>query len=206
MDILEKIFGSDAKVRLMRLYMFNPSTTYDVVEAARRTGVAPRVVEREMEVLEKIGLVKARPVVREETRGRGKSAKTVKRKVRGWILDPRFTYLRPLQDFLVYMNPFRHTELIERMKRVGNIKLLVISGVFIQEWESRVDVFVVGTHLKKGALENVIHSLEMELGKELKYVALEADEFQYRLDMCDKLISDVLDFPHEKLINKLGVE
>lgn len=206
MDILEKVFGSGAKVRLMRLFMFNPNSAFDLKDIALRTSTSSRAARREINNLEKIDLVKSKSFVRDIEKKRGKKKFTVKKKFSGWTLNQKFQYLRPLQDFLVYMNPFRHNELVEKLRKVGNIKLLVISGVFIQEWESRVDLFIVGDNIKKGLLDNVIRSLEAELGKELKYAALETNDFQYRLNMCDKLISDVLDFPHEKVINKIGIE
>lgn len=206
MDILEKVFGSGAKVRLMRLFMFNPNFAFDLKDISERTSTNPRSIKTEINNLEKIGLIKSRSFMRDVEKKRGKKKIVIKKKSSGWTLNQKFQYLRPLQDFLVYMNPFRHNELVEKLRKVGNIKLLVIAGVFIQEWESRVDLFIVGDNIKKGSLDNVIRSLESELGKELKYAALETNDFHYRLNMCDKLISDVLDFPHEKVINKIGIE
>jgi hypothetical protein len=206
MDILEKIFGSGAKVRLMRLFMFNPNSTFSLKDISERTDTSIRSVKGEVSNLEKIGLIKSRTFMADVEQKRKKKIVVVKKKFTGWMLNTKFQYLRPLQDFLVYMNPFRHNELVEKLKKVGNIKFLVISGVFIQEWESRVDLFIVGDNIKKNSLENVIGNLESELGKELKYSALETSDFHYRLNMCDKLISDVLDFPHEKVINKIGVQ
>ncbi len=206
MDILEKVFGSAVKVRLMRLFMFNPNAAYDIKDIVSRTNTNSRAVKNELLNLKKIGLIKSKSYVGEVVQKRGKKSVVLKKKFSGWTLDTRFQYLKPLQDFLVYMNPFRHTELVDKLRKVGNIKFLAISGVFIQEWESRVDLFIVGNNIKKGTLENVIHSLESELGKELKYAALETEDFQYRMNMCDKLVSDVLDYPHEKVVNKLGIE
>jgi len=46
---------------------------------------------------------------------------------------------------------------------------------------------------------------ESEIGKELTYAFLETPEFQYRLEMRDKFVRDILDYPHEKLIDKIGL-
>ncbi len=206
MDILEKVFGSGAKVRLMRLFIFNPNIPFDTSDIGARTNTRSSAVRKEINNLEKIGLIKRRTFLKDVKKKRGKKIVIEKKKTSGWVLDQSFQYLQPLQDFLLYMNPFRHKDLVEKLRRVGNLKFLAIAGVFIQEWESRVDLFIVGDNIKKSALDNVIHALESELGKELKYTVLETIDFVYRLNMCDKLISDVLDYPHEKVINKLGVE
>ena len=48
--------------------------------------------------------------------------------------------------------------------------------------------------------------MEAEIGKELRYAVLNTKEFIYRLDMYDKFIRDILDYPHERLIEKIKVE
>jgi hypothetical protein len=64
---------------------------------------------------------------------------------------------------------------------------------------------VVGDNIKRGKLENVMKTLESEIGKELKYAYFGTEDFKYRLSMCDKLIRDILDYPHKKILNKLGI-
>ena len=77
----------------------------------------------------------------------------------------------------------------------------LVSCVFIGDMESRVDVLLVGDKLKKNVLQQVIKSLEAEIGKELDYVVFDSEEFKYRLDMYDKLVCDIIDLPHEKLVD-----
>ena len=42
---------------------------------------------------------------------------------------------------------FDSEDVLKRLKRAGRIKLLILSGVFIQETESRVDLLIVGDGL-----------------------------------------------------------
>ena len=51
----------------------------------------------------------------------------------------------------------------------------------------------------------MIKNLEAEIGKELRYVYFSTEDFKYRLSMCDKLMRDILDYPHKKVLNKLGI-
>lgn len=212
MDILEKIFGSAAKVKIIRLFLFNPSTLFDVAAISLRAKVSPQVVRNEMRGLEEIALVRAKmfqkSIARKPARvksGKKHAAKPIKMKARGWVLNEDFMYLGALKGFLIGMSAFQPDDIVKKMNRVGKIKLLVVSGVFIQEKESRVDLLVVGDGLKKGVLESTIKSIEAELGRELVYSAFETADFQYRISMFDKLIRDILDFPHKKLVDKLGV-
>ena len=91
------------------------------------------------------------------------------------------------------------------MKGVGKIKLLVLAGIFIKSPESRLDILVVGDQINKASLAKVLKSIESQIGKELLFSVFDSEDFKYRLSMRDKLVMDVLDFPHEKLVNKLGI-
>ncbi len=91
------------------------------------------------------------------------------------------------------------------MKGVGKIRLLVLAGVFIKNPESRLDILVPGDRIKKSSFDRVLRSLEAQIGKELLFSVFDTDDFKYRLAMRDKLVMDVLDFPHEKIVNKLGI-
>ena len=86
-----------------------------------------------------------------------------------------------------------------------NIQLLIISGIFIKNPDSRVDLLVVGDNLKLSSLENIIKTIESEIGKEIRYAVFETSEFNYRYSMFDKLTRDIFDYPHEKIINKLNL-
>lgn len=200
MDILEKIFGSRARVKIMKLFLFNPHTPYSAEEIASRSKVSAKRVRSEMKNLNDACLVKRRAFYQSAVAANGK-----KKKVRGWILNETFTYSDALKGFLIHTSAIQPKDIIKKINRVGKIKLLIISGVFIQDPESRVDMLIVGDGLKKGILQSVIKKIESELGREIVYSSFETADFKYRLGMFDKLIRDILDFPHQKLIDKIGI-
>ncbi len=191
METLGKLFGSEAKVKIMRLFLFNPETIFDGSEIGERAKVDISKVRREMSNLEKIGLVKRRSSVK-------------KKSGHGFILESQFPYLLPLQNFLINIEPLQPKEIIKKVSKIGNIKLIVIAGVFLQEPESRADLLIVGDGVRPANLENLIKTLESEIGKELRYAYFTTDDFKYRISMFDKLIRDILDYPHKKILNKIG--
>jgi len=208
MDVLEKIFGSAAKVKIMRIFLFNPGIPYNLPSIVSRAKVNKNMARREVKLLQDICLIKQRAFFKNiEIKAKKSGAKSIikKKKVRGWILNDTFSYLSTLQRFLIHTSLLQDKEIIKKFAKVGRIRLLIISGIFIQEWESRVDLLIVGDNLKKTAIDSVIRNIESEVGKELSYAAFETADFQYRLGMYDKLIRDILDYSHRKLINKLGL-
>ena len=64
---------------------------------------------------------------------------------------------------------------------------------------------MVGDNIRQKKLSNFLKDLEAEIGKEIDYVVLSTQDFKYRHDMFDRFIRDVLEKPHEKLINKLKI-
>ena len=97
----------------------------------------------------------------------------------------------------------RRRQIAERLARAGQIKLLVIAGIFINEGESRADLLIVGDHLKKKVVERGVEALEAEIGRELSYAVMDTPEFTYRYHACDKFVRDILDYPHERVVDKL---
>ena len=64
---------------------------------------------------------------------------------------------------------------------------------------------IVGDDIDKAKLHNFLKSLEAEVGKEIKFGLMEKEEFEYRFGMFDRFVRVILEGPHEKLINKLGL-
>ncbi|OHA39469.1 MAG: hypothetical protein A3G03_01500 [Candidatus Taylorbacteria bacterium RIFCSPLOWO2_12_FULL_44_15c] len=207
MEILSKLFGSPTRVKLMRFFLFNPDKIYSSKEAASRAHALPRETEKELRIFEKVGFIKRRGIIETElTTRRNKKPLVRRRKTVGWTLDRLFPYLLPLKNLIINTTLIDHREMVRRLARAGSLKLVIAAGVFIQEEESRLDLLIVGDHLKKTVIGRVVKAMESEIGKELRYVILETSEFKYRASICDKLIRDVTDYPHQKLLDKLEQE
>src|SRR3989344_8906497 len=101
MEILGKLFGTPEKVKIMRLFLFNPEQPFDLEEVASKTKSAAGGVRREISELEKIGLVKKRIFFKDIKKVSSKKTEVVKRKTNGWILDHTFPYLVELQGLLI---------------------------------------------------------------------------------------------------------
>jgi hypothetical protein len=198
MDTLGKIFGGRVHMKIMRLFLLNPDKTYDAKMVITVCRGNKREVEWELRMCESIGLIKRKPYYREGKKSRVRE--------RGWTLDTSFIYLTQLRSLLVDSVLFKSTDLVKRLSRGGNLKFVVLAGIFIQNWDSRVDILIAGDKLKKGVLERMMHAMENEIGRELHYSILDTTDFQYRMSIGDKLVRDILDYPHQTILNKLGIE
>ncbi len=193
MDILGTLFDSPARVKIMRLFLLNQKAVLRPSTVSSRSNVTAAGTRRELALLARAGFI-----VRKKERQSGKS-------IEGWTFNNNFEFTEALQNLLFGTEFIDLNELGKRFKRAGRVKLLLLSGVFNHSPSARLDLLVVGDNLKRPVVDRIIRSLEAEIGKELAYAAFETSEFVYRASMYDKLIRDVIDYPHERVISTGGV-
>ena len=167
----------------MRLFLFNKGKGFESKDIAKRSRVSPDIVRRELKLLASVNFIKKR--------GRASS---------DWYFNYLFKYAGEFEDLLVRSDNLNKENILDNLKKVGQVKLIVVSGVFIKNEDSRVDLLIVGDKMKRGKIEQGIRRLEAEIGTELVYAIFETQEFIYRLNMYDKLVRDILDYPHEVLL------
>lgn len=190
MDTLEKIFGGVARVKLMRLFLFNPTLYYETSDVVDRSRVEINRARRELNFLSKVGLIK------KSSRG----GNTVV-----WYLNDKFPYLVEFQRLLLQTSLVHKQPIVKKISKLGRIKLIIFSGIFKELWDNTIDILVVADGIKKSTADSVMSSIEAEMGKEIKYAILDSEDFKYRLGVGDRLIRDVLDYPHEVVVDKLGL-
>jgi len=204
MDILATLFGNKNIVKLMRLFLMNGEMGFSTDDISARTKIAKNTLRPNVTRLKNIDFIKTASIIK-EIPPKSKGGKVTKKRVDGFVLNQDFPFLSGLRLMLMSDHMVNKTEVVGRIKKAGQIKLIVLSGVFVRENEGRVDILVVGDNIKKASLDGALKILESEVGKELSYAVMDTNEFNYRLGMYDKFIRDILDYPHEKLIDKIGL-
>jgi len=209
MDILGKLFGSILRVKLLRTFLFNPTTAYDAETLTKRTQSKLVDVKKELNLLIKISFVKEKVYVKEFEKKVKKGKKVVteyaKKKVVGFAMNTAFEYGETLKKVLLDFQFLDRNAIVDRFKKAGRVKFFAVSGVFLNSAESRVDILIVGDSLNRSFVEGEVRKLEAEIGKDLVYALFETQDFLYRVQMYDKFVRDILDFQHERLIEKMTV-
>lgn len=122
-----------------------------------------------------------------------------------YYVNKEFQFFPELRMLILKAAPANRPVLTRKLQLVGGVKLAILSGFFINSERSRADLLISGDNINKSKLNKFLNWLESEIGKELNYVVMSTDEFKYRLNMYDRFIRDILDFPHEIVINKLHI-
>jgi len=205
MDTLSLLFGSVLRVKIMRLFLFNPGKPFDIEYIQGKTDATEREIKKEVSFFRKIGLAKTKKFLKTTRVKKGKKTIEKKKKVPAWTLDPSFKYIGALTDFLIRTHSLENKAIVRRLEKAGRIKAVVVSGIFMGDAESRLDMFIVGDNVKSGSIDRIIRGLESDMGKDIRYAVLSGPDFAYRVNMNDKLVRDVLDYPHTVLLDKLGI-
>lgn len=206
---LEILFESGAKVKILRLFLQNPEQLYTAVEIKDRCQIKRGALAKELPKLikarflcQKIGTI--RPANNPEEQAR-RTGRVKSRKAKLYYLNPEFKLLPELRELIIKSTTTSHKRILSQLKRIGRVKLVLLSGIFINNDTTRTDLFVVGDDIKNRALSRFLQQIESEIGKSIHYTVMDTEEFKYRMNMYDRFLRDILDRPHEKLLNKLHV-
>lgn len=190
MESLGKIFGSNNRVKIMRLFLFNQSQSFDIEDVVERSLLKKIDARKELTLLTKVDFLKIK-----KTKGRIPKTK--------WSLNKKFNLLKPFQDLLIYSELVQEDILVKKINKTGTIKLLILSGLFTRDKNRKIDILIVGDKIKRDALYKIIQTLESEIGHELMYSVFDTQEFAYRIGMYDKLVRDVVENKHRVLLKKI---
>ena len=179
MEPLARIFGSAARLRLLRLFVFNQESSLTLEEVSARAKVSASDARGVLADFAAAGLL------------RKKGSRPAR-----YQANPRFEHLAALAAFVRQSTSLQSAQIVAALKKAGPTKLILLSGLFTGALESQIDLLIVGDALSERSLTQAIHVLEAELGREIRYASFSTPDFQYRKGVYDRLIRDVFDYIH----------
>ena len=206
MQELGKIFGSEERVKIIRLFLADYNDFFLPEEISKVTKIKEELVKKELIILEKSGLLKK---IKEKYALGDEDTKNTKQiKIKEYIcytVDKNFRFLDALAKLMFDFKNANKDVLLERFKTIGRTKYMMLSGVFTGDEKSRCDILYVGESIKKNIADKLILDLQAEVGKKLNILILDIEEFDYRYKMFDRLVRDALKDDKIVLVNKLNI-
>ncbi|MBI2195772.1 MAG: winged helix-turn-helix transcriptional regulator [Candidatus Levybacteria bacterium] len=175
--MFEDLITSKARVKLLRVFLENPSEMYHVRELVRRTNDEINAVRRELSFLEKKGILEREP-----------RANRVY-----YSLSRSYPFYFDLLKLGAKSLGLGAAMLTSRVK-LGKIKYAALSGRFVRRMEKSpedIDVLVVGTVVLP-ELALLIREEEKRLNSEINYTVMAEDEFDFRKKRRDPFILSIL--------------
>jgi len=186
-EILESLFGSKSRSRMLRFFVLNPGKEITMKEMKEQMNVDGRRIRADINALLRIEFI----------------TEVSRKKVKYYTLNESFPYYVELRNLFVKANTYPQCKELINLKDVGRVKLVLVSGTFLNYDKSRLDILMVCDDLNRAKLTKTIEVIEAEIGKEVRYMTMTSDELTYRLDMMDRFLIEVLSFPHDIIINKV---
>jgi len=186
-NTLEALFGSKQRWRMIKMFLLNEGEMFTAREVGKRLNKDSRKISGIL-----VQLVNAKFVVM-----RTKNKKKI------FYINKKFPFFKELKNLVVKSNAYPQCESLGRIKNLGNVKFGLISGVFVNNPKSKADLLIVGDDISRAKMKHLLDSLEAEMGREVNYSLMDSAEFKYRTNMFDKFIMEILEAPHEIVVNKI---
>lgn len=193
--MIEQLFGSKTRVKLLQLFYSNPNRSFYVREITRKIDEQINSVRRELSNLLSIGII---------------TSDNTNNKLY-YEVNQKFEYYDPLQ--LIFGGGVKKTAKKNRpvtiddvvspqedLKSVGHIDLAVYTGQFTRDETAGVDFLIVG-EVNTNALQKYIDELESREGKSLRYAVMTLPDFQYRQQIRDRFAVSIQQAKKQVLID-----
>ncbi|MDP2691165.1 MAG: winged helix-turn-helix domain-containing protein [bacterium] len=183
--MLKALFSSNTRVKLLIAFLSTPGEEFFIRELTRKLNEQINSIRRELNNLKKIGLLKSRS----------------KNRKKYYYVNEDFLILDELRS-MVNKSTDPKKELIKKLQKLGNLWLVIFSGVFVDKKDKPLDFLVIGD-ISKQDLSDFFASEAKEY-RDVKFGILSKDDFMYRLRLNDKFIVDMLKDPDNIIgLNKL---
>lgn len=183
--MLKALFSSKTRVKLLRTFLLNPEKEYFIRQLTRLLNEQINSVRRELNNLKKIGLLKARNKDRKKY----------------FHLNPDFLICQELTSIFQKASA-SGDEVAKKIAKMGTVDLLILSGIFVANPQSPIDIFVVGNVDKEKLAAYT--SRELNQDRTVRFTVLSKSDFLYRLECNDKFVTKLLDDPKNVMaVNKL---
>lgn len=183
--MLEELFVSRVRVKILQLFITSPSQLFHVREIVRRVDEEINAVRRELARMEKFGMVSS------EWRANR----------RLYVFRKDYVFYRELLG-LVTKTTGLSGNIVKNKTKLGKIKLAFVSTRFVsggQSGSEDVDVLIVGSIILP-ELQAIIADEQAKREQEINYSYMDENEFRFRVKRRDPFILRVLIQPKIMLI------
>lgn len=188
MIMVEQLFGSKTRVKLLQLFYGNPNRSFYVREITRKIDEQINSVRRELANLQSIGII---------------SSENTNNKL-FYEVNQKYEYYQPLSQIFSNAPPKPSADENgneDDLKALGNVELAILTGQFTRDDRSGVDLLLVGD-LNQTQVGKYVAKLEKKENREIRYTTMPVSEFTYRRNLNDRFLTTVLESKKQVLADK----
>jgi len=193
--MIEQLFGSKTRVKLLQLFYSNPNRSFYVREITRKIDEQINSVRRELSNLLSIGII---------------TSDTTNNKLY-YEVNQKFEYYQPLREIFgggikKARKPATEDEAAQEdsFKAIGHIDLAVYTGQFTRDESAGVDMLIVG-EVNRNALKKYVKELEEQESKALRYAVMSLSDYRYRQQIRDRFVTNLQAAKKQVLVDEHGL-
>lgn len=192
--MLEHLFGSKTRLKLLRIFFAHPERSFYVRELTRLCESQINGVRREIANLKEIGIIMQLSSLENKENKRENT--------KSYRLKTGFLLYQELKELIDKAQMLEEREFVDNLlAKSGKIKFMLLSGYFTQDKNALTDLLVVGS-LKQTIFNKIIQNFEKNIGKELRYTVLDEKDFLDRKEMGDKFLYHLFESKYIKVIDE----
>jgi hypothetical protein len=173
--MLSSLLGSEIRARIFKFFFSDPDKLFSLDEVAKATVVKAPGLQKELNLLVKHDFLK-----------------TLKEaKIKKYFANCDSIFFTEIRSIISKEKILSIKDVFSDLKKEFQPKLMFLSGKFVSKPELPTDVFFVGTVSRKGFLA-AITNLEKALGYEINFTIMSEQEFDYRREVADVFLYNVL--------------
>lgn len=178
--MLSQLFGSEARVKILNIFLTKPEGKYYLRQLARDLDLQVNSVRRELLNLETLGLII--PLISE--------VKSKEKKY--YAVNRDFLLFNEIKSLFIKAQLFSTREFAEDVQKICTPKLFILTGFFVGSNESKTDILLVGK-VNKEKFTKLIKNLEKSVNREVNYTIMDEKEFAYRQEIFDVFIHNLIE-------------
>lgn len=193
--MIDALFGSKTRVKLLHLFLNNPGQPFYVREITRKIDEQINSVRRELSNMLEVGII---------------TSDSSDNKL-FYQVNQRYDYYIPLRAIFNNTSDLKSSITVSdnssvdtygpMLYGVPGIRLAIFSGVLVQDSTTKVDVLLVGD-ISPAKVNVLIKDIEKGEGREINYSLLTYEDFYYRLSVRDRFITEIVNGKHIVVVDK----
>ena len=189
--MIDSLFGSKTRVKLLHLFLNNPEKSFYVREITRMIDEQINSVRRELANMVSVGIVQQDAIDNKLY----------------YSVNEDYPYIKPLAAIFSDKNTeggigaASSVSWKDSLGRMRGLRLAIISGKLVVGSSSAVDLLLVGDDMSAVTIKNLVKKIEKDRKIEINYAVISYDDFYYRMSVKDRFIMDIVRNKHSVLVD-----
>ena len=186
--MIDSLFGSKTRVKLLHLFLNNPEKSFYVREITRMIDEQINSVRRELANMVSVGIVQQDAIDNKLY----------------YSVNEDYPYIKPLAAIFSDKNTEGAAGGVswkDSLGRMRGLRLAIISGKLVVGSSSSVDLLLVGDDMSAVTIKNLVKKIEKDRKIEINYAVISYDDFYYRMSVKDRFIMDIVRNKHSVLVD-----